>query len=44
MKIDEPAADLGIALAVASSFKGFAVPKTVAAMGEIGSYRAKCAR
>ncbi len=36
MKIDEPAADLGIALAVASSFKGFAVPKTVAAMGEIG--------
>ena len=30
---------MGIALAVASSFKGFAVPKTVAAMGEIGLNR-----
>jgi len=36
MRIDEPAADLGIALAIASSFKGFEIPKTTAVIGEIG--------
>ena len=36
MRIDEPAADLGIALAIASSFKGFSIPKTTAVIGEIG--------
>ncbi|HEV3480329.1 MAG TPA: magnesium chelatase domain-containing protein, partial [Gaiellaceae bacterium] len=36
MRIDEPGADLGIALAVASAAKGAAVPAGTAAFGEIG--------
>ncbi len=36
MRIDEPAADLGIVLAIASSFKGFDIPKNTTAIGEIG--------
>lgn len=36
MKIDEPAADLGVALAIASSFKGFIIPNNITAIGEIG--------
>ena len=36
MRIDEPGADLGIALAIASAAKGVAVRDGVAAYGEIG--------
>lgn len=36
MKLDEPAADLGIALAVASSFKNIAISKDLVAIGEVG--------
>ena len=36
MKLDEPAADLGIALAVVSSFKNIPLPKDLVAIGEIG--------
>ena len=36
IKINEPAADLGIALTVASSFKNVAIEKSVVAIGEIG--------
>jgi len=36
MKLDEPASDLGIALAIASSFKDVPVDAGLAAIGEIG--------
>ena len=36
LRIDEPGADLGIALAIASAGKGSAVPAGTAAFGEIG--------
>ncbi|MBQ9267731.1 MAG: DNA repair protein RadA [Clostridia bacterium] len=36
IQIDEPATDLGIALAVASSFKNVPLPKDLVAIGEIG--------
>lgn len=36
IKLSEPAADLAIALALASSFRGVPVPKDVCAFGEIG--------
>lgn len=36
MKIIEPAADLGIALVVASSFKNINIPKDIAIIGEVG--------
>jgi DNA repair protein RadA/Sms len=36
LKIDEPAADLGIALAIASSFRDASVDRVLAAIGEIG--------
>jgi DNA repair protein RadA/Sms len=36
MKISEPAADLGIALAIASSFKDLQLSPGLVAMGEIG--------
>ncbi len=36
IRIDEPAADLGIALAIASSFKNAVIPNNVLAIGEIG--------
>ncbi|MDP2730899.1 MAG: DNA repair protein RadA [Dehalococcoidales bacterium] len=36
LKIDEPAADLGIALAIASSFRDAAVDPALAVVGEIG--------
>jgi DNA repair protein RadA/Sms len=36
VRIDEPGADLGIALAIASAAKGLAVRDGVAAFGEIG--------
>lgn len=36
LKIDEPAADLGIALAIASSFRDVSVAPGLVAMGEIG--------
>ena len=36
LHIDEPAADLGTALAIASGFKNFTVPNNTAVMGEIG--------
>ena len=36
VRIDEPGADLGIALAIASAARGLAVPAGVAAFGEIG--------
>ncbi|MBQ9280161.1 MAG: DNA repair protein RadA [Clostridia bacterium] len=36
MRLDEPAADLGIALAVVSSFKNIPLPKDLVAIGEIG--------
>lgn len=36
IKINEPALDLGIILAVASSFKNIAIPKDVIAIGEVG--------
>ncbi len=36
LKLEEPAADLGIALAVASSVVGVALPKQSAVVGEVG--------
>jgi DNA repair protein RadA/Sms len=36
LRIDEPGADLGVALAIASAAKGLAVPAGTAAFGEIG--------
>jgi DNA repair protein RadA/Sms len=36
MRIDEPGADLAVALAIASAAKGAAVPAGTAAFGEIG--------
>ncbi len=36
LKVDEPAADLGIALAIASSFANTALPKGTVAVGEVG--------
>jgi DNA repair protein RadA/Sms len=36
LKISEPAADLGIALAIASAFRGRALPAGTAAFGELG--------
>jgi DNA repair protein RadA/Sms len=36
LRLSEPAADLGIALAVASSFRGAALPEDVAVVGEVG--------
>ena len=36
LKIDEPAADLGIALAIASSFRDASVDRRLAVIGEIG--------
>ena len=36
MRIDEPGADLGIALAIASAARGVPVPERVATFGEIG--------
>jgi DNA repair protein RadA/Sms len=36
LKIDEPAADLGIALAIASSFRDTAVDPSLVAVGEVG--------
>ncbi len=36
LRVDEPAADLGVAIAVASSFREFPVGHDVAVMGEIG--------
>lgn len=36
IKINEPALDLGIILAVASSYKGISIPNDVAVIGEVG--------
>lgn len=36
MKLTEPAVDLGIALVIASSFKGVYIPKDTAIIGEVG--------
>ncbi len=36
IRISEPAIDLGIILAVASSFKNISIPKDVVAIGEVG--------
>jgi len=36
VRVDEPAADLGIAMAIASSFADFPVPRDVVLIGEIG--------
>lgn len=36
IRVDEPAADLGVALAAASSYKGFSIGKDVLAFGEVG--------
>jgi len=36
LKIDEPAADLAVILAVSSSAKGFVIPKDTCAFGEVG--------
>ena len=36
IKINEPAIDLGIVLAAASSFKNVPIPKDVIAIGEVG--------
>lgn len=36
VKIDEPAADLGIAIAIASSFKDVAIPSNTIIIGELG--------
>ncbi len=36
LKVNEPAIDLGIVLATASSFKNIAIPKDVVALGEVG--------
>lgn len=36
MRLDEPAADLGVALAIISSYKNIPLPKDLVAIGEIG--------
>ncbi|MFY9718782.1 MAG: magnesium chelatase domain-containing protein, partial [Candidatus Cybelea sp.] len=36
LRVGEPAADLGIALAIASSFRNVAVPPEIAVFGELG--------
>ena len=36
IKVDEPAADLGIALAIASSYKNIPISKELIAVGEVG--------
>lgn len=36
MSIDDPGADLGIALAIASSFKEYTFPRKICAIGELG--------
>jgi DNA repair protein RadA/Sms len=36
LRVAEPAADLGIALAIASSFRNAAIPAGVAVFGELG--------
>jgi len=36
MKINEPAVDLGVIIAVASSFKNLSIPKDIVVIGEIG--------
>ena len=36
MKVNEPALDLGIIIAVASSFKNISIPEDVAVIGEVG--------
>ncbi len=36
LRINEPAADLGIALAIASAFRGLALPQATVAFGELG--------
>jgi len=36
LRVSEPAADLGIALAIASSFRNVAMPSPVAVFGELG--------
>ncbi len=36
LRIDEPAVDLAIAIAIASSFRGIMIPPDIVAMGEIG--------
>ena len=36
VRVEEPAADLGIALAIASSFSDFPVPRDVVLIGEVG--------
>ena len=36
IRVDEPAADLGIVLAIASSFRNLPVPKNYLAIGEVG--------
>ncbi len=36
IKIDEPAADLGVVMALASSFKNFNIPHEMVIMGEVG--------
>lgn len=36
MKVNEPALDLGIVLAVASSFKNISIPEDIAVIGEVG--------
>lgn len=36
MKVNEPALDLGVILAVASSFKNISIPENLAVLGEVG--------
>ena len=36
VRVDEPAADLGIALAIASSFQEFPIPRHAVLIGEVG--------
>ena len=36
LRVGEPAADLGIALAIASSFRNVAIPASIAVFGELG--------
>jgi DNA repair protein RadA/Sms len=36
LRVNEPAADLGIALAIASAFRGVALPAGTVAFGELG--------
>ncbi len=36
LRLDEPAADLGVVLAIASSFRGFTMPDDLVAIGEVG--------